>query len=113
MGVDLDIQCVSCPQKDKVRVRKKDMRASLKQKCGLGTPLLGLGRASEDGANCGEYRALAASGFVYQMPAIVCVFVCVCSVPCIPSLVCLLTLPVPPGTLVEVGLPSGCQANLI
>lgn len=42
--------------------KKKDIRASLKQKRKLGSPLLGLGWVSDDGANCGEYRALAVPG---------------------------------------------------
>lgn len=70
--------------------RKGDTRGSLTQKKRLGAPLLGLGWVSEGGANCGEYKALAAPGS-YQMPVRVCM--CLCAGSCIPSLFCLLSLP--------------------
>lgn len=68
--------------------KEKDTRGSPTQKQGLGSAVLGIGETSENGANCGEYKALAMQG-----ASIRCQGLCVCVCVCIPSLICLLCLP--------------------
>lgn len=63
--------------------KKENTRASVKQKCGLGSPPLALERVSEDGANCGG--ALAVLRFSIRCQRL---FVCACS-GAVHSLTCL------------------------
>lgn len=89
--------------------KEKDTRGSPTQKQGLGSAVLGIGETSENGANCGEYKALAMQGASIRCQGL-CLCVSVCAFP--HSFVCFVSH-LSLETLVEVGLSTGCQTNLI